>query len=492
MNPKVLELLRSSPQYRETPPELVGRCGLKRHASAFHLWALGVGAVISGDFFGWNFGLLSGGFGGLLAALGIMTALYICLCFSLAEMSPALPHTGGAYSFARTALGPWCGYITGLAENIEYIFTPAVIVVGLGGYLAAIFHTRPSWAPAWWLLCYAVFVAVNILGVEISFAVSALVTLGALAVLSIFSVAAIPHFDLHRCALEGTTWLPKGTAGIFNSLPFALWVYLGIEQLPLTAEETREPSRSMPKGILWALVTLIVFAFAVLILNSGIAPGATAVGRSNEPLFLGFRALFGEGLQSRVLALIACTGLIASFHAIIYAYGRQIYSLARAGYFPSWLSVTGRKRKTPYRALIAGSLLGFGTALVIQYLPQRSPVAGVLLNMAVFGAVLAYLFQMLSFIMLRLRYSGIDRPFRSPLGIAGALIAMAISGITFAALFLSHEYRPGAWGALVWFLCGLLYFALYARKHLILSPEEQFAIRESAGVNAAQMIREST
>ena len=65
-------------------------------------------------------------------------------------MSPALPHTGGAYSFARTAMGPWGAYVTGLAENMEYILTPAVIVVGIGGYLGAIFGTPESAAPLWW------------------------------------------------------------------------------------------------------------------------------------------------------------------------------------------------------------------------------------------------------------------------------------------------------------------------------------------------------
>ena len=104
---------------------------LRRHAGVWQLWALGVGAVISGDFFGWNFGLASGGFGGMLIALLIVTAMYFGLCFSIAEMAAALPHTGGAYSFARTAMGPWGGYITGLAENMEYILTPAVIVVGI-------------------------------------------------------------------------------------------------------------------------------------------------------------------------------------------------------------------------------------------------------------------------------------------------------------------------------------------------------------------------
>ena len=61
--------------------------------------------------------------------------MYVGLCFSIAELSPALPHTGGAYSFGRTAFGPWGGFLTGLAESIEYVLTPAVIVVGIGGYI---------------------------------------------------------------------------------------------------------------------------------------------------------------------------------------------------------------------------------------------------------------------------------------------------------------------------------------------------------------------
>src|SRR5579872_7149686 len=161
----------ASMTYVRPAAEYFEKRGLRRHAGVLHLWALGVGAVISGDFFGWNFGLTSGGFGGMLIALAIMTFMYIGLCFSIAEMSPALPHAGGAYSFARTAMGPWGGYITGLAENMEYILTPAVIVVGIGGYLGTIFGTPPDWAPFWWLICYIVFVGFNAAGVEASFRV---------------------------------------------------------------------------------------------------------------------------------------------------------------------------------------------------------------------------------------------------------------------------------------------------------------------------------
>jgi ethanolamine permease len=456
--------------------------GLRRHASVLDLWALGVGAVISGDFFGWNFGLISGGFGGMLAALVIITLLYIGLCFSIAEMSPALPHAGGAYSFARTSMGPWGGYITGLAENMEYILTPAVIVVGVGGYLGAIFQTPANYAPLWWVACYAVFVAFNIGGVAMSFRVSVAITICALAILVVFYVGAAPLFDLHRWALEGGGWLPKGWPGVFAALPFALWVYLGIEQLPLAAEESHDPARDMPKGILSGLITLILCSFLTVILNAGIEPGAAKVGASTEPLFLGFRAIFGEGMRAKLLALFACTGLLASFHTIIYAYGRQIYSLSRAGYFPSWLSVTHGKHKTPHRALIAGSVLGFAAALTIQLAGQNSPVGGVLLNMAVFGAVIAYILQMLSFILLRRRFPNIQRPYVSPLGSAGALVAMIIAAATLVTLFLNHDYNLGVIGAAIWFLCGIAYFAFYARKRLILSPEEEFAQQHEAQV----------
>ncbi len=118
---------RGTVAYTEVAAGYFQRRRLRRYAGVGSLWALGVGAVISGDFFGWNFGLAAGGFGGLLVATLVITVMYVGLCFSVAEMAAAMPHTGGAYSFARSAMGPWGGYVTGLEENMEYILTPAVI-----------------------------------------------------------------------------------------------------------------------------------------------------------------------------------------------------------------------------------------------------------------------------------------------------------------------------------------------------------------------------
>ena len=471
--------------YRETDASYFEQRSLRRFAGVWSLWALGVGAVISGDFFGWNFGLLAGGFGGLLVATAIVAVMYIGLCFSIAELSPALPHTGGAYSFGRTAFGPWGGFLTGLAESIEYVLTPAVIVVGIGGYVGTIAESAFGLslpAPLWWAVFYAVFVGINIIGVELTFRVTVGVTILALLVLVVFWIGAAPLFRWeHALAVQpepgGTAWFPKGLSGISASLPFAIWFYLAIEQLPLAAEESHDPKRDMPRGLLWGIATLIVASILTLFLNAGIAPGAAVVGASEEPLLLAFRTIYGEGVGSTVLALAAVAGLVASFHSIIYAYGRNIYSLGRAGYFPTWMSKTHPTRNTPHVALIVGAVAGYSVALAIEYGSAffgDVPVGGVLLNMAVFGAVIAYIMQMAAYVRIK-SMKTLERPYVSPLGRAGAIVAGGIATLTLIFLFVNPEYRPGVYGVAVWFALSLLYFGFYARHRMILSPEERFA-----------------
>jgi ethanolamine permease len=227
------------------------------------------------------------------------------------------------------------------------------------------------------------------------------------------------------------------------------------------------------------IITLIIASLLVLVLNSGIAPGAAGISTSNEPLFEGFKTIFGDGMGTKLLSLIAVAGLIASFHTIIFAYGRQIYSLSRAGYFPRQLSLTHRTRQTPHVAMIAGATIGYLVALAIHLLGQKSPVGAVLLNMAVFGAVVSYILQMISYILLRVRLPHIERPYRSPTGIAGAIFVMAVAATTLVALFVVDPvYRNVVIGAAIWYALGLLYFALYGRRQLVRAPEEEFAMRE--------------
>jgi len=474
--------------------------GLRRHAGVFSLWALGVGAVISGDFSGWNLGFAVGGWGGMFIGTILITIMYLGLTYSIAEMSPALPHTGGAYSFARTAFGPWGGFITGVAENIEYVLTPAVVVFFIGSYLTGIFGTPLSFQPAWWLIGYIVFVGLNVRGVELSFAVTVVVTLIALAILAFFFVSAIPFIDFGKYAMNigadpatgaaielpdgGGPFLPFGVYGVLASMPFAVWLFLAIEQLPLAAEESVDPKRDMPRGIMLGMFTLIATGFLVLIINPAIPDGAFKLGSSGEPILDGFRAIYGSG-WAKILALFAVAGLIASFHAIIFAFGRQIYSLSRAGYFPHFLSVTHGDHKTPNTALIAGALVGFLVMLAVWFTQggeqAGSFIGGVLLNMAVFGAMFSYLLQGLTFIQLRRAFPNIERPYRSPFGVPGAMLTVAIALVTIFFQLTDPLYQKGVIGVAIWYALAIAYFAAYGRKTLVYSPEEEFAVKQREG-----------
>jgi ethanolamine permease len=125
--------------------------------------------------------------------------------------------------------------------------------------------------------------------------------------------------------------------------------------------------------------------------------------------------------------------------------------------------------------------VGYALAVLIYELGQREgalagQVVGALLYMAVFGAVISYFMQCLSFILLRRRLPNIDRPYRSPVGEWGAGIAGAIALVSLISLYSNADYRPGVVGTLVYFVLGMLYFAIAGRHRLVLSPEEEFAM----------------
>jgi len=159
----------------------------------------------------------------------------------------------------------------------------------------------------------------------------------------------------------------------------------------------------------------------------------------------------------------------------VYAYGRNIFSLSRSGYFPKWLSLTHSTRATPHVALIAGAVIGFAVALVLHF-QQEGLVGAALLNMAVFGAVIAYVMQMIAFVGLRRNMPDIERPYVSRSGVPGAILAGVIAATILVYLLINEDYQPAIVGCLVWFLIGLTYFAVRGRHMLVLSPEEEFAV----------------
>jgi ethanolamine permease len=465
---------------------------LTRAAGLLGLWGLAVAAVISGDFSGWNFGLDVGGFGGLLIAFGILVIMYYGLMFSIGEMAAAMPHTGGAYSFARTAIGPWGGFITGLAETICYVATTAVVVFFSASYADGIASellgvSLPAWA--WWLILYVIFIAFNATGSKNAFKFAITVAIISLGIILVFSLmAAFSGLFSFENLLNippdpgQTAFLPFGIEGILFAIPFAVWFFLGIEELPLAAEEAKNPSRDIPKAGLWARTTLIGTGLLILFLNTGIV-GAQELRVAGEPLLDGFRVMVGDQLAA-VLGLVALVGLLASLQGIMFAYARNMYSLSRAGYYPRGLSVTNKKN-TPLVSMIVGGAIGFLALVTIEVLTAvdaegAGAVAGaIVLNIAVWGAMLAYLMQAISFLLLRRKLPNLKRPYISPWGVPGAWAAAIIAGISFVGYLINPAFQTAIIGIIVIYIVMLIIFAVYGRHNLVLSPEEEYAVKNS-------------
>jgi ethanolamine permease len=456
--------------------------GLKKTAGWVHLWALGVGAVISGNFFGWQTGLIAGGFGGLLLATIVIAGMYFCLVFSIAELSAALPSAGGFYNFTRAAFGTDRAFVNGLTDAIEYVTTPAVIVAGIAGYMKTLVPLAPDWV--WWIVFYGIFVGINVKGAALTFRVSMVITALAAAVLIFFCASAVltGAFEWSRAlnvppAPGESAFLPRGWYGIYAALPYAVWFFLAIEQLPLSAEESYDAERDMPRALKWGMLTLAGLSLATFVINAGVGPGALGVGQSNAPLEVGFRAVFRHDLAAAALAAVSLTGLIASFHSIIYAYGRLLFALSRSGYLPLVLSGVGRWH-TPHVSLIFGGAVG----LILCFLARQyeASVGAALLNMAVFGALLSYILVLASYIKLKVDSPLLRRPYRSPLGIGGALAGIALAIACLASTFAIPSFRPGVMGTAVFIGVMLAYYWLYRRRHVESYEKERSAEERSA------------
>ncbi len=454
---------------------------LKGNAGFWLLWGLGVGVVISGDFAGWNSGLTTGGFWGLTIATFLMAVMYVCLTYSLAEMSTMLPHTGGLYSFTRSAFGPLWGLVCGVALIIENVFVTVVAVIAVTSYLQPLIPNVPVYLV--WVIIYTVFTTLNIWSTEQTLNVGFYITMLALGVLVIFYTSMLVLgefkidllFNIPPDPGQSATWLPKGPQGIFAAIPYAIWFYLAIEQLPAAAEETEDLHHNMPRALLLSMFTLLVFSAFTLVLNSGVAGGAAAIGKSGAPLGDGLEAYFGKGpLTTFTTAILMSCGLFASFHFAIYAYGRAFFSLSRAGYIPRWLSVTSRNH-TPYRAIILGTVVGLICAVGLDIL--GGTVKDVMLNMAVFAALIAYILVLFSYIKLKNSYPDLPRTYESPLGIWGAATGSALAILALFACLSIPAYQPGAWGVAVFLSIAVLYFLLFSKNHLVAqAPEEKAAL----------------
>lgn len=391
---------------------------LKPVLGAFSLWGIAVGLVISGEYFGWSYGWASAGTLGFLLATLFVALMYTTFIFSFTELSTSIPHAGGPFAYARRAFGPTGGFIAGFATLVEFVFAPPAISLAIGAYLNVQFPgLDPKWAAVG---AYVIFIALNAVGVGIAAAFELFVTILAVIELLVFAGVVAPGWSLANFTANGWAGSPEFSgatwAGIFASIPFAIWFFLAIEGAAMAAEEAKEPRRTIPIAYISGILTLVALAFLVMVMAGG-AGDWSKLSNINDPLPQAMKMVVGESSGwLHMLVWIGLFGLVASFHGIVLGYSRQMFALARAGFLPAWFARVHPRFRTPVNALIGGGIVGIAAVFSDQWITiGGQPLTANIVTMAVLGALVMYIISMAALFKLRASEPRLDRPFRAPM-----------------------------------------------------------------------------
>jgi ethanolamine permease len=435
--------------------------GLKKSLSTLQLWGIAVGLVISGEYFGWSYGWASAGTLGFLVTAAFVALMYTTFIFSFTELTTSIPHAGGPFEYSRRAFGPLGGYVAGFATLIEFVFAPPAISLAIGSYLNVQFPAlHPKLAAVG---AYAVFMTLNILGVQVAATFELGVTLLAIFELLVFMGVVAPGFSLANFAKGG--WAGQdvlstaAVPGMFAAIPFAIWFFLAIEGVAMAAEEAKDAKRSIPIAYITGIVTLLVLAAGVM-LFAGAAGDWTKLSNINDPLPQAMKGIVGGASGwLHMLVWLGLFGLIASFHGIILGYSRQIFALARAGFLPAVLGRVHPRFRTPHIAILAGGVVGVAAIFSDRWISfGGQPLTANIVTMSVFGAIVMYIVSMASLFKLRSREPALARPFRAPLYPWFPGAALAAAAVCLATMVYYNLLIAGLFVALG--AAGGVYFAL--------------------------------
>ena len=428
---------------------------LKKELGLFEVFTISTGAMFSSGFFLLP-GLASQYTGpSVFIAYLVSGILILPAMFSIAEISTALPRSGGAYFFLDRSLGPLMGTIGGLGTYFALMFKTAFAILGIGAY-AAIFWQVPIKTVA--ILATVFFMVLNLIGAKKSsglqnfFVTFLLVVLIGFIVDGLYNILFTNRIDIPAANEHFDPFFTNGFEGIIMTAGFVFVSYLGLTQIASVAEEIKNPERNIPLGMLLSLVvTGIIYVLGVFVMVAiiepdefakDLAPAATAVTR----IFTWMPGNLGAYLMTgAAMAAFASTG-----NAGMLSSSRYPFAMGRDNLFPKAFSKVGKKG-TPEQAihLTAGFIIFFIFVLSEEGIAKLA------------STFQLFIFMLINFSVIVFRNSKIeayDPGYKSPL-----YPYMQVAGIIVSVVLIAYM----GWLAILFtgfiVLLGVLWYSYYAR-----------------------------
>ena len=464
---------------QQRPPETPGppappRDGLSlsKVLGPIHIWGLGVGIVLVGEYMGWNFAVGKGGMFGALIAAWVVGVLYTCVAMIDSEVTSTVAAAGGQYTQAKHMIGPLMAFNVGLFLVLEYTMLEAADA-NVMSYLATTVASQLGYEGsvnqyAFIVLAVMVLAFLNYRGVLATLSVNFVITAIAFVAIIVlfFGVRGFdPTSQLHFAGLSSSdsNGLPYGWLGVFAALQFGMWYYLGIEGTCQAAEECRSAARSIPLGTMTGIITLLIAAALTWFVCAGLMPWQY-LGVSITPLF-DAALMTGTKYLAVLLAIGTILATLASANGCINDASRAWFSMGRDNYLPAWFGAIHPRYRTPFRSIVFLVPVAIAFA-VLPVLLDKPELLGTIITFSILSALLMYSFMVPNMFRFRKLWplGTLRRGYTHPFHPLPAITLGLIAALVFFATFLG--YGTTLVTLVVFYLLASVWFVVFRYRYV--------------------------
>ncbi|RAS79574.1 amino acid permease [Priestia endophytica] len=439
--------------------------GLKRELGAFDLTMLGIGAIIGTGIF------VLTGTGALTAGPGLMLSFVIaglaCLFAALAyaEFASTVPVSGSVYTYTYATLGEFLAFIIGWDLILEYLLAVSAVSVGWSGYFQSFLSgigidlpTALTAAPGsvegattfFNLPAFIIIMAITLLislGVKESKRVNNIMVI--LKVLVVILFIAVACFYVKPS--NWTPFAPFGFSGIFQAAALVFFAFIGFDAVASAAEETKNPKKNLPRGIMASLFVCTILYVIVTAIMTGVVPFMKFEGAIDHPISLVLQ-MSGQNWVAGIIDVGAVLGMTTVMLVMLYGQTRVMFSMSRDGLMPAKLSKVHPKYKTPF---FGTWFFGTVAALVGALIPLDE-----LAKLVNIGTLAAFILISIAVLVLRKTRPDMSRGFRCP-----AVPLVPILAILFCGFLISQLGSQTFIRFLIWLAIGVVIYFAYSRRN---------------------------